>query len=101
MERSSLQDTVDRTAHAMMRTVGITPTSEFEAEMARAMDTALDRMEEEGALQDEEKVRQAEANTAVLMTAVVEEARETASATADASVFRRALRRVCPLYPFC
>lgn len=101
MERSSLQDAIDRTAHSRMREAGITPTPDFDDEMARAMDAALDRMEDEGALRDEEKVRQAEANTIVLVRAVADEVRETGSASADAGVFRRALRRVCPLYPFC
>ena len=37
MEKSSLQEAIDRTAHARLQDSSITPTPDFDEEMARAM----------------------------------------------------------------
>lgn len=101
MERRELHEAIDRAAHERLNEVGVTPTSDFDDEMARAMDSAVDRMADEGALDDTLKLREAETNTVVLVDAITVEVREAGATAADASAFRRALRRVCPLYPFC
>ena len=100
--RLRVQLRLNHDASRLLEKQGVSVTTACEQMLQRMIATGLSRMEVQKALEREDKLRLAEEHLLSCIKMMVEQAQTLGSfPVVDEDAFEAALKKLCPLWPFC